>query len=219
MGRRDGDREALEHTPGDGARALAFSLVLAAVGLAACGSLSTVPPASGTGPSGGTGTSGPGTTLLTGGSATPKEAASRWWYALAKGDNSEACGYVLPSQRANCSSAFQHGGAGITDPGVGNAFVDGTQALVAVLTKSACFAYGTGTTTTMCFSNSNPDGGLPASDAGFAAAQQNASSIEGTLVECGELDGLWFVELETPGSGTTGVSGPSGATGVPASST
>jgi hypothetical protein len=183
-------------TPRSGLRALAFSLVVVAVGVAACGSVAAAQAAGGLGRPGGTAAGSSVATTIPPGSASPKDAVRGYWDELAKDDFSAVCGYVLLSQRAYCRSALQDGSVSIAHPGVGDDFVDGTQALVAVLTTDACFGLGPTSTTTMCYSNTNPHFGLPKSDAGFAHAQQGAFNVESMLVACGELHGSWYVELE-----------------------
>ncbi len=177
--------------PRQGLRAVAFTLVAAGAGAAAAtGSFSSVATAS-------VGTTVP--TTIPSGSATPKIAVTGYWHQLAEDHFTAACAYMLPSERAACRSELRYGSVQIANPGIGHDFVDKTQALVTVLTTSACFGLGVSTTTTMCYSNTRPSAGLPKSDAGFAAAAQHADALESTLILTSEVGGSWYVDLTPPG--------------------
>jgi hypothetical protein len=83
-------------------------------------------------------------------------------------------------------------------------------AVRALITSGGCFALGISTTTTMCFTNRDPDAGLPSSDAGFRAALQYAY-YESEDIACVEMGGRWPVNFDPVGA--TGGNGPSGGTG------
>jgi hypothetical protein len=179
----------------------------------------------GTGASTGATGAGTGSTGTTGGAASsslpaegtgsPAAAVSGFIQNEAGGNSSSACDYVAPSEQSKCNSAFSeaHVTVTISNPGIGQTFTDGNQALVVFTTTNGCASTSVSgaTPTSTCFSNSSPSAGLPSSDAGFGAALQAAlSASDSTVVPCVDIGGLWYVELAAGGTGTTGSSGTTG---------
>jgi hypothetical protein len=137
-------------------------------------------------------------------------------------DISTACGYVAPDQQSTCNTAFSKATFTVANPGIGNTYTDGSQAIVVVLTTQACG--GVTGSTTVCSSNSNKNEGLPSSDADFQSALSNAfNSTTDTDIGCAEIDGSWYVLLQPEtapaNTGTTGASTTSGPTGTTGAST
>jgi len=139
------------------------------------------------------------------GTGSPTAAASGFAQDLASGNVSGACGYVLASQQAACNTSLGHAAIKISGLGIGNDIVVGNEALVAV-EGSSCV--GPTTASTICTSNSSPNGGLPTA-ANFAntyAATFNTSAYK--ALHLYEQNNQWYVVAQPP-------SGTSGSTGTP----
>lgn len=211
-------------------RAAAVGLVPLVLLTAACGSgsgtgsglgansssSSTATTAASTGSSGTSGTSGtPGPV----GSSNPAAAASGFITAFAAGNHSAACGYVEPADTSICRKFLAQATFTVSGFGIGNTATNGDQALVSLLATQACAGNGSGgpTTTTNCFSNSDKNAGLPASNADFAAEYAKAfNGQQDPAIPCVQINGGWYVALVPSGSPSPG-SGLSGTTGSAAS--
>lgn len=183
---------------------LAMAMLIAA-GLAACTSASTANQAS-TPPSpvrrspSATPSPVPQPTLVTGtavGKSTPQEVVAGFLNAtnvesVALGSGfPTSCGYVVPSDQAACPSFLGQATLTGTPPvSIGNIATNGTQAIVAIV-GSLCADF-------TCSLNTNPNQGLPASPAGFAAAYQAALQGIGNgyaALPCVLVGGSWYVNL------------------------
>jgi hypothetical protein len=173
-------------------RPFGAAVLLLAIGAAACGSSGNGLPAAGTG--------------------TPQAAVSGFIGNLPT-DVSAACGYVVPSQQAQCNKTFAGGTFSITSPSIGQSSVDGNEALVVVLSTNSCT--GLAGSTSICNSNTNASAGLPSSQSDFATAFQATFASNATAVApCIEFGGVWYVELAPGGTASSSATGATGNTGT-----
>jgi hypothetical protein len=173
-------------------RPFGAAVLLLAIGTAACSSSSGLPAA---------------------GTGTPQAAVSGFIGNLPT-SVSAACGYVVPSEQAQCNKTFAGGTFSIANPAIGKSFQDGNEALVVVLSTDSCT--GLAGSTSICNSNTDASAGLPSSQADFATAFQATFQSNSTAVApCIEFGGVWYVELApggTASSSATAVTGNTGAT-------
>ena len=175
-----------------------LSAAALALGAAACGGSSAGLPAPGHG--------------------SPAAAVSGFIQGLQHGDAATACSYAAPNEQSACNSQF-NGNFKVTESGlgVGNTFTDGNQAVVVLEANNFCFGAGSAPTTTVCFSNSDPNKELPTSNAQFATALGQAfNGAANPLAAAVDVNGSWYAELAAGGAaaGATGTTGATGATGI-----
>lgn len=133
----------------------------------------------------------------TGGHASPSEAATGFIVAVLSTHRANACDYVVPSQLSSCEPAIAAIHVTADRYSLGDTSTDGDQALVVLLATNLCIEavilHGKS-----CHSNTDPERGLPASKASFAAAYR--ASLDSTktglsTIPCQLVAGKWYVEL------------------------
>jgi hypothetical protein len=161
--------------------ALALALL---VGLGACSSQRSGQGASSTGAA---------VVGVAPGHTSPAAAFAGWLDGAAAGKAGAACDYALPSQQASCPALVQQMTTVLPNGPMrtGDTYVLGTRALVALL-GTICTSQGAHQD---CRSNSDRRLGLPANDAGFAAAYQNAATTDILTNACENVGGQWYVDL------------------------
>ena len=108
---------------------------------------------------------------------------------------------------------------------IGNEFIDGTRALVAIVGDLCVHSDVEATTEMACTNNSNPNAGLPPASGSFSEDYAAASKGNGTeTAPCIEVNGLWYVDVESLGGfssspttvpTSTPTTTPSGYTTIP----
>ena len=128
------------------------------------------------------------------GHSSPKAAVEGFITDLESDNGGTAwCSYLYAPDRSFCQE-------GITVTGtfaLGNQFIDGTSALVAI-TGDLCAHADLGSTTSIaCNKNSDPNKGLPKSANTFSEAYAAASVSFGTVTApCHEVKGIWYLDVD-----------------------
>jgi hypothetical protein len=137
-------------------------------------------------------------TVPTIGAASPVDAAKDFVQAvMTTPDRAQACQFVDPSQIAPCQGAVAAIHVTADSYSIGHTATDGSKALVVILAKNLCIQ-AVILQGKSCHSNADPNKGLPATEAGFAAAYREslASSKTGlSTIPCVLIRGKWYVEL------------------------
>lgn len=105
--------------------------------------------------------------------------------ALANHDNATACSYFIPAVQSQCrNSSFPPATGKIT---IGHTTVNGDRALVVVMSPKFCVQGH-------CFSNNDPNKGLPKGSTTFDQAfSQTQSSQNDPSSPCQRVNGKWYV--------------------------
>jgi hypothetical protein len=144
--------------------------------------------------SGGGALSGNGGGSVSPGHGSPKAAVEGFITDLESGNGSTAwCGYLYAPDRS-----FRQEGITVTGTfALGNQFIDGTSALVAVTGDLCAHADLRSTTSIACNKNSDPNKGLPTSANTFSEAYAAASVSFGTVTApCHEVKGSWYLDVD-----------------------
>lgn len=124
------------------------------------------------------------------GHGSPAAANAGFLNASVKGDFEGACAYALPSEQPTCKTLLGQSSTAVQGSPlrVGNVVTNGNQALVTLL-GTIC-ASGAG-----CVTNTDPNAGLPANAAAFAAAYENALNNFNLTQPCQQSGGQWYIDL------------------------
>ncbi len=119
---------------------------------------------------------------------SPRAAVVGLISGLAGSNEQIACGYVVPVQQQLCRTALPF--IGVEGFRLGHTVVNGDRALVTLIVDSFCIGDA-------CFSNQDPDAGLPMGTTGFGAAfRRTLDTGSDPATACRKVDGNWFVQIQ-----------------------
>ena len=140
------------------------------------------------------------------GHESPQRALSGLIQGLESHDLNAACSYVVPTEETTCVEAGLPAVSGTV--AIGHTAVDGDEALVVTVSSNYCIQG-------QCYSNDNPDKGLPNGSMTFAqalASTQNNQSDPTT--PCQQISGMWYVVAQSDAPPSS-VSAPPAPTTTP----